>query len=167
MKTAAEPVPSTKAPLILLLCAFAVPVLTGFMGTDGSKIHPATLAAWPPECNDRTPDCSTSCLENKYGDLVIERVCRDGDIEPVFGDFSWRYFQRGIFEGARLSGLRYFFRPWLGYEQGNYADRLLDPLNPTPFLITLFLVAAAWIIGVYERRLARQKREDEVTALHI
>jgi len=98
---------------------------------------------------------------------VIERVCRDGDIEPVFGDFSWRYFQRGIFEGARLSGLRYFFRPWLGYEQGNYADRLLDPLNPTPFLITLFLVAAAWIIGVYERRLARQKREDEVTALHI
>jgi len=94
------------------------------------------------------------CRYNEYGHLVIERICRDGDIEPVFGDFSWRYFQRGIFDGARLSGLRYFFRPWLGYETGNYADRLLNPLNPTPFLITVALLAASWTVRIYDKRQA-------------
>jgi len=150
---------SSKLPLIILLCAFAVPILTGVLGTDGAKIR-SNPNAWEQVCYERTTDCFTQCSENEYGDFLIERICSNGDIEPVYGDFSWRYFQRGTFEGARLSGLRYFFRPWLGYEQGNYADRLLNPLNPTPFLITVFLFAASWIVRVYDNR---HMAEEEAT----
>lgn len=170
MTPTTEPVQSSKLPLIILLCAFAVPVMTGILGRDGSKILSTPDCPSPPECddNDRGAYCFNYCQYNKYCHLVIERICRDGDIEPVFGDFSWRYFQRGIFEGARLSGLRYFFRPWLGYEQGNYADRLLNPLNPTPFLITVFLLAASGIVKIIEKRQAREEtEEEEVTGLHL
>ncbi len=166
MTPTAEPVQSSKLPLIILLCAFAAPVLTGVFGTDGSKWYHSFEE--PPECKDRTADCYTYCRMNKYGDQVMERVCRDGDIEPVFGDFFWRYFQRGTFEGARLSGLRYFFRPWLGYELGNYPDRLLNPLNPTPFLITLFLLTVSGISKIIEKRQTGEETgKDEVTGLHL
>jgi hypothetical protein len=143
----AVPVPLSKLPLIILLCAFAVPVLTGFLGSSTSDSS---------VCNERTGDSFTSCSYDKFGFLHIERIFSD-DIEPVSGDFSWRYFQRGIIEGARLSRLRIFFRPLLGDESGDYADRLLNPLNPTPFLITVFILLASLMIKIYEIRQLRSE----------
>lgn len=101
----------------------------------------------PKECYEKDPGTyDTVCHYNQYGDLEIRRVFVDGDIEPLFGDFQWRFLQRGIFEGARLSGLRYPLRSVIGYENGNYVDRMLNPSNPTPFLISVELLFASLVL---------------------
>ncbi len=141
MTVVAEPVQArtSKLPVILLVFALAVPVITLI----------ATVVMPQPGYTTKADGVTVF-----HGPV---RIYSD-DMEPESGGFTWRYFQWGIFEGARLNGMASFFRPWLGYETGNYAARMLNPVNPTPFLITVILLACAGL----SRRLLRQEVESDV-----
>lgn len=136
--------PAKKLPLILLLCAFAVPIV---LANRDAEWTPSLNAA---ACRQKTYDCFMYCGLDREGHPVIQKICPD-DMEPVYGDFSWRFLQRGIIAGARAGNtpLASFLRELLGYERGDYAVRLLNPLNPTPFLISVFLLGGTLVSRVY------------------
>jgi hypothetical protein len=83
--------------------------------------------------------------------VVPYRVTPD-DIEPLSGDFAWRYFQWGIVDGAKTTGFRYTLGQLFGDDDlGDYVNRLLNITNPTPFMLTLGFLVMAWIVHVITR----------------
>lgn len=127
---------ASKLPLIFVVCAIAVPVLTAIFNTNtgngGYHDTPGGVRIYS-------------------GAVTIT----SDDMEPTSGDFAWRYFQWGVVDGAKLTDLRYFFRPVLGYESGNYMARLLNIGNPTPFMITFCFLVIAWLSKLFTRRKRR------------
>lgn len=148
-----NPISSHKLSLITLLFGLVFPTFLAAYGPGQISMNVLHgNGGAPDECYAKeSGNYVTECHYNVYGDLEIKRVFKDGDIEPVFGDFQWRYLQRGISEGARLSNLRYPLRSVLGYDDGNFVSRMLNPLNPTPFLIFIALSFASMIIFWIEK----------------
>jgi hypothetical protein len=126
-----------KIALIFVLCALAVPIATAIFNPS---VH-----SWTHERN------GVSIYE---GDVLITQ----DDMQPTSGDFAWRYFEWGIFEGAHTPQFRYLLRPMLGYEAGNETARIINITNPTPFHITIVLLVIAWM---FRRSALKEDREEK------
>ena len=130
--------PKNKIALILVLCALAVPILTAVFNPP--------VDSWTHKNSDGA--------EVVGGSMLIT----GSEIVPTSGDFAWRYFQWGIFAGARTPSFRYALRPMLGYELGNEAARVINITNPTPFHITLGLLVIA---GFFRRSALKEDAEEK------
>lgn len=84
-------------------------------------------------------------------DVNIIKVT-EGNFERFKTDFSWYFFERGIFYGDKsITPFKRFLWDTF-YEPPSKISRYFDLSNPTPFMLLIFLLVLTAIIYKYEKK---------------